>query len=57
MDEMLLWDMMAMLCFTACSQEIPESPKGDVQQIVNDEKDIDSMKENQNGQEQQEQGQ
>lgn len=54
---MACMSMMAMLCFTACSQKMPESPKGDVQQIVNDEKDIDSMKEKQKGQEQQEQGQ
>ena len=48
--------MIIFLVFTACSWETPESPKVDVQQIVNDDKDIDSMKENQNGQEQQNQG-
>lgn len=47
--------MMAFMCFTGCSQETPESSKWDVQQIVNDEKDADSVKENQNEQIQEEQ--
>lgn len=50
---MVAMSMMTMLCFTACSKAAPESPKVDVQQIVNDEKDIDSVQENSNEQEQQ----
>lgn len=49
--------IMAILCCTACSQGMSESPKVDVQQIVNGEKDVDSVKENQQEQEPQDQGQ
>ena len=44
--KLVAMSMMTMLCFTACSKAAPESPKVDVQQIVNDEKDIDSVQEN-----------
>lgn len=47
--------MIVLLCCTACSQETLESPKADVQQSVNDEKETDNTKENQQEQEKLEQ--